>query len=100
MLPLDGGYTNHNYYIYEDDSSNFSKREFRLVPWDLTHVLIFRGMLAEVSVSEQWEKPVCQELQGSEEGKACTRCDGAEEEIPASCFKIFRAFARGMRSWY
>eukprot|EP00928_Gymnodinium_smaydae_P039695 TRINITY_DN27054_c0_g1_i1.p1 TRINITY_DN27054_c0_g1~~TRINITY_DN27054_c0_g1_i1.p1 ORF type:complete len:623 (+),score=68.80 TRINITY_DN27054_c0_g1_i1:62-1930(+) len=136
---------NHNYFMYEDDNQNMSKREFTIVPWDVDGTWNGRGFVTPYD----WDTPVCDDGSGQGkkscpgdggiqhphgvevchqlshyrcnngnferlgfcagrvpgEGEAeCTKCRGfftaSGVQMPPSCFKMVRVFARGLRSYY
>ena len=50
-----GSYWNHNFFLYEEDRKNVSKREFDLVPWDVD------GKDASCTVHEPCQTPASQQ---------------------------------------
>ena len=53
-------YWTHNFFIYEEDRKNQSKREFDLIPWDVDSTWIDpmqKGMM--IGPRPNWDAPVC-----------------------------------------
>jgi len=91
----------HNFFLYEEDRKNVSKREFDLVPWDLDSSWVDPDRLAEsMGARPDWDKAVCAPGQETD----CIKCEtfegGLSPSMPPSCFKLVRAFARGLRRYY
>eukprot|EP00729_Bicosta_minor_P002337 gene2337-4630_t len=88
----EGAHWTHNFFLYEEDRKNVSKREFDLVPWDLDN---------------SWIDPnqIPQNI-GNRSSTNCIQCEtfattgGLSQSMPPSCFKMVRAFARGLRRYY
>jgi hypothetical protein len=91
---------NHNYYLYQEDETNVSKQEFRLVGWDVDSTWVdeetLNHHLGELK-SKFWDTPIC--ASGD-----CFQCKpyriGTGQQLPPGCFPGVRAFARGLRSDY
>ena len=101
-----GTHWTHNFFLYEEDRKNASKREFDLVPWDLDNTWpdlenpSAKGLIGE---RPDWDKAVCAPGDTTA-GTDCIKCElfrtTLSQQMPISCFKMYRAFAVGLRRYY
>ena len=77
-----------NYFLAQSDDEVDS--EFWLVPWDVDDTFAPQGRTSYGAVREfpAWDEPV----------EACVNYDHFGSSMAPSCFKLIRAFARGLRS--
>ena len=96
------GSSTHNFFMYVDDREA-SKRELRIVPWDLDNVLTSPDNGQEmVGNRGAWDKPICGEGQteGCVECSPFTSTGGLSQSMRPGCFRLLRAFMRPLRDEY
>lgn len=120
------GWWPHNFFMYEDGDMPREKKQFQLVAWDTDSTFIAQDKINTLLSIwfPRWDHPICDAGEWSNDGfsesgkdadgngnpydpnKKCIGCHaflgmgGNNKNMPAQCFKLFRAFAHGLRSKY
>jgi hypothetical protein len=94
---------NHNFFLYESAKTS----RFEVVGWDVDFTF-YADSGAYGPGRPLWDRPVCAgndaASEALRENNSCGDCTAVEfgsgREMPASCIKSIRAFARGLRAEY